>query len=91
MWVCGLGVLLFAENSPIEALTGSTRMTTPAIGRQTPYRKPFMPSSLLSYTSQRIRSRTTRIHSMTIDPETGLSGTPNGLDDGEDGEKGGAI
>jgi len=85
MWVCGLGVLLFAENSPIEALTGSTRMTTPAVGRQTPYKKPLMASSLLSYTSQRIRSRTTRIHSMTIDPET--AGTPNGLDDGEDREE----
>lgn len=85
MWVCGLGVLLFAENSPIEALTGSTRMITPAVGRQTPYKKPRMASSLLSYTSQRIRSRTTRIHSMTIDPET--AGTPNGLDDGEDGEE----
>jgi len=84
IWLYGMGMLLFAENSPIEAFKGSTRMITPAIGRQAPYRMPFMPSSLLSYTSHRIRSTTTRIHSVTIDPEPGVSVTSEDVEDGKE-------
>ena len=77
-------ILLFSENSPIEALNGNTRcILTPATGRSTPNGRPVMPSSLLSYNTHRIRSTTTRIHSMTIDPVTGLSVTSA---DGVEGE-----
>uniref|UniRef100_A0A7R9ZTR2 Pentacotripeptide-repeat region of PRORP domain-containing protein n=1 Tax=Pseudo-nitzschia arenysensis TaxID=697910 RepID=A0A7R9ZTR2_9STRA len=87
MWVYGLGLLLFADNSPIEALKGSTRLITPAVGRQPPCRDVFMPISLLSYASHRIRhGASTRIHSMTIDPRTGLSVSAEGLDDGDAGD-----
>ena len=85
MWVYGLGLLIFAENNPIEALKGSTtRMTPPATLRQAPSGRPFIPLSLRSYTSHRIRFTTTRIHSMTIDPRTGLSVS---VEDGEAGEE----
>jgi len=87
VWIYGLGVLIFTETRLIEAFKGSLRMLTPAIGRQTTDRKPFEPSSLLSYTSHRIRSTTTRIHSMTIDPGTGLAVNSEGLDNGEDDEE----
>ena len=86
-WVCGLGMLLFADNSPIEALKGSTRMITPAVGRQSPCTSAFMPVPLISYTSHRIRYATTRISSMTIDPRSGLSVTSEGLDEGEAGDE----
>ena len=87
MWVYGLGLLIFADNSPIEALKGSTIITTPTVGRQTPCRIACMPASLLSYTSPRIRCGTTRIHSMTIDPRTGLSVTSEGLAEGDVGDE----
>lgn len=86
MCIYGFGVLLFAENSPIEAFEGSTRMITPVIGRQTACTRSFMPSSLLAYTSHRIRSATTRVHSMTVDPGTGFSVTPEGVDDVGEGD-----
>jgi len=75
-----------AENIPIEALKSSNIVRTPAIQKQTPYGRAFMPSSLLSYTSHRIRPGTTRIHSLTTDTGTGLSVTPEGLDN-NDGEE----
>ena len=84
----GVGMLLFFDNISIEALKGSTIMITPAVGRQaTCNGSSSMPSSLLSYTSHRIRYPTTRIHSMTIDPRTGLSVTADGLD-GDAGDEG---
>lgn len=81
VWIFGLGVLFFAETSLIEAFKGSMRKWTPATGRQTPCGKPFVPSSLQSYTSYRIRSTNTKIHSMTIDPGTGLAVNSEGLED----------
>ena len=87
MWIYGLGVLIFTETSLIEAFKGSMRILTPATGRQATDRRPFEPSSLLSYTSYRIRFATTRIHSMTIDPATGLAVNSEGLDNGEEYEE----
>ena len=87
MWIYGLGVLLFTETSLIEAFKGSIRMLTPTTGGQTTDRRPVIPPSLLSYTSYRIRSSTTKIHSMTIDPGTGLALNSEGVEDGENYEE----
>merc|ERR1719343_1222285 len=63
------------------------RMLTPTTGGQTNNIKTVIPPSLLSYTSYRIRSATTRIHSMTIDPGTGLAINSEGVENGENYEE----